>query len=59
MDFGFVDRIFLIFDCMEILNDTLKTQLFKLTRTQNYFARFFSISPKYNENNGEYIKASQ
>ena len=45
MDFGFVDRIFLSSDYMEILNDTLRIQLYKLTRTQNYYARFFSISP--------------
>ena len=38
MDFDFVDRIFMSSDCMEILNDTLRTQLYKLTRTQNYHA---------------------
>ena len=42
---------------MEILNDTLRIQLYQLTRTQNYYARFFSISPKYNEDTGEYLKA--
>ena len=57
MDFGFVDRIYLIYDCMEIFNDTLRTQLYQLTRTQNYYARFFSINPEYNEDNGEYLKA--
>ena len=42
---------------MEILNDTFRTQLYQLTRTQNCFARFFSISPEYNEDTGEYLKA--
>ena len=42
---------------MEILNDTLRTQLYQLTRTRNYYARFFSIGPKYNEDTGEYLKA--
>ena len=45
IDFHFVDRIFLSSDCMEILNDTLRTQLYKLTKNQNYYARFFSFSP--------------
>ena len=57
MDFGFVDRIYLSFDCIEIFNDTLITQLYQLTRTQNYHARFFSINPEYNEDTGEYLKA--
>ena len=57
MDFGYVDQIFMSYDCMEILNDTLRTQLYKLTRTQNFYARFFSISPEYNEDAREYIKA--
>ena len=57
MDLGFVDRIFLSSYCMEILNDTLITQLSQLTRTQNYYVRFFSISPEYNEDTGEYLKA--
>ena len=57
MDFSFVDLIFLISDCIEILNDTLITQLSQLTMTQNYYARFFSISPKNNEDTGEYLKA--
>ena len=42
---------------MEILNDALRTQLYKLTRKQNYYARFFSISPESNEDTGEYLKA--
>ena len=42
---------------MEILNDTLIIQLYQLTRTQNYYARFFSNNPKYNEDTGEYLKA--
>ena len=57
MDFGFVDQIYLGYDCMKILNDTLRTQLYQLTITQNYYARFFSINPKYNEDTGEYLKA--
>ena len=40
MDFGIIDRIYLSYDCMEILNDTLITQLYQRTRTQNYYARF-------------------
>ena len=48
MDFGFVDRIYLSSDCMEILNNTLRTQLYQLTRTQNYYVRFFSIILGYN-----------
>ena len=42
---------------MEILNDTLRTQLYQLIRTHNYYARFFSINPEYNEDIGEYLKA--
>ena len=57
MDFGFVDQIYFSYDCMEILNDTLITLLYQLIRTQNYYARFFSISPEYNEDTGEYLMA--
>ena len=57
MDFSFVDRIYLSSYSMEILNDTLRTQLYQLTRTQNYYARFFSINPEYNEDTKEYLKA--
>ena len=57
MDLGFIDQIFLNSDCMEFLNDTLRTQLYKLTRTQNYYARFFSISSEYNEDTREYLKS--
>ena len=42
---------------MEILNNTLRTELYQLTRTQNYYVRFFSIIPEYNEDTGEYPKA--
>ena len=42
---------------MQILNDTLGTQLYKLRRTQNYYTRFFSISLEYNEDTREYLKA--
>ena len=42
---------------MQILNDTLGTQLYKLTRTQNYYTRFFSISLEYNEDTRKYLKA--
>ena len=58
MDFSFVDRIYLSSDCMKILNHTLITQLCQLIRTQNYYARFFSINPEYNEDTGEYLKAN-
>ena len=57
MDFDFVDQIYLSSDCMEILNDTLRTQLYQLTRTQNYYARLFSISLEHNEDTREYLKA--
>ena len=57
MDFGFVDRIYLSPDCMEIINEILKTQLYKLTKTQKCYAKFFSISPEDNEDNEEYIRA--
>ena len=53
MDFGFVDQIFLSSDCREIINDTLCKQ----TGSHNCYAKFFSISPKYIEDKGEYIKA--
>ena len=36
-DFDFVDRIFLSSDCIEILYEILRTQLYKLTRAQNYY----------------------
>ena len=57
MDFSFVDRIYLSYDCMEILNNILRTQLYKLTRSQNYYARSFCISLEYNEDTREYLKA--
>ena len=38
---------------MEIINETLMTHLYKLTKTQ----KCFSISPEYNEDNGEHIRA--
>ena len=57
MDFGFVDQIYLSFDCIEIFNDNIRTQLYQLTRTQNYYARFFSIILEYNEDTREYLKA--
>ena len=56
MNFDFVDQIYLSSDCMEILNDSLITQLYQFIRTQNYYARFFSISSEYNENTREYLK---
>ena len=56
-NFGFVDRTYLSSDCMEILNDTLRTQSYQLTRTQNYYARSFTITLEYNEDTGEYLKA--
>ena len=57
MNFGYVDQIFLSSDCKEIINDTLIAQLCKLTGSQNCYAKFFTISPKYNKDKGEYIKA--
>ena len=57
MDFGFVDQIFLSSNCREIINDTLRAQLCKLTGSQNCYAKFFSICLEYNEDKGEYIKA--
>ena len=42
---------------MEIFDDALRTQLYQLTRTQNYYTRFFSIDPEYIEDAGEYLKA--
>ena len=54
MDYGFVDQIFLSPDCREITNDTLRAQVCNLTKNNNCYAKFFSINPKYNEDNGEY-----
>ena len=49
MDFGFVDRIYLSPNCEEILNDTLRTQLCKMTGHENVYIKFFTISSEYNE----------
>ena len=57
MDFGFVDRIYLSPNCEEILNDTLRTQLCKMTGHQNFYIKFFTISPEYNEDIGVCHKA--
>ena len=57
IDYGFVDQIYLSKDCNEIPYDTLKSQLCNLTQNQNCYAKFFSISPKYNEDSGIVIKA--
>ena len=56
MDFGFVDRICLSPNCEEILNDTLRIQLCKMTGHQSVYINFFTISPEYNEDSGIYIK---
>ena len=56
MDFGFVDRIYLNPNCDEILNDTLIIQLCNMTGHQSFYIKFFTISPKYNEDNGICIK---
>ena len=56
VDYSFVDRIFLSPDCREITNDTLIAHICNLTKNNNCYAKFFSISPEYNEDNGEYIK---
>ena len=57
MDFGFVNRIYLSPNCEEILNDTLRTQLCKMTSHQSVYIKFFTISPKYNEDIEMCIKA--
>ena len=57
MDFGFVDRIYLSPNCEEILNDTLRTQLCKMTGHQSFYIKFFTISPEYNEDIGVSHKA--
>ena len=57
MDFGFVDRIYLSPNCEEILNDTLRTQLCKMTGHQSFYIKFFTISPEYNEDIGVCHKA--
>ena len=57
MDFGFVDKIYLSPNCEEILNDTLRTQLCKMTGHQNFYIKFFTISPEYNEDIGVCHKA--
>ena len=56
IDYGFVDLIYLSKDCNEISYDTLKSQLCNLTQNHNCHAKFFSISPKYNEDGGIFIK---
>ena len=38
-------------------HDTSKSQLCNLTQNQNCYAKFFSINPEYNEDNGIVIKA--
>ena len=57
MDFGFVDQIYLSPNCEEILNDTLRIQLCKMTGHQSVYIKFFTISPEYNDNNGICIKS--
>ena len=57
IDYGFIDQIYLSKDCNEISYDSLKSQLCNLTQNQNFYAKFFSISPEYNEDNGIVIKA--
>ena len=57
IDYGFVDRIYLSKDCNEIPYDNLKSQLCNLTQNQNCYAKFFSISLEYNEDNEIVIKA--
>ena len=56
IDYSFVDRIYLSKDYNEIPYDTLKSQLCNLTQNQNCYVKFFSISPKYNEDNRIVIK---
>ena len=57
MDFGFVDRIYLSLNCEEILNDTFRTQLCKMTGYQSVYIKLFTISPEYNEDIRMCIKA--
>ena len=57
MTFGFVDRIYLSLNCEEILNDTLRTQLCKMTGHQSVYIKFFTISPEYNEDIGMCLEA--
>ena len=57
MDFGFVDRIYLSPNCEEILNDTLRTQLCKMTGHQSVYIKFFTINPEHHEDIGMCIKA--
>ena len=57
INYGFVDRIYLSKDCNEISYDTLKSQLCNLRPNHNCYAKFFSISPEYNEDNRIVIKA--
>ena len=57
IDFGFVDRIYLSPNYAEILNDTLRTQLCKMTGHQSVNIKFFTISPEYNEDIRMCIKA--
>ena len=45
MDFGFVDRIYLSPNCVEILNDTLIIQLCNMTGHPSFYIKFFTISP--------------
>ena len=45
MDFDFVDRIYLSPNCEEIPNDTLRTQLCKMTGHQSVYIKFFTFSP--------------
>ena len=52
MDFDFVDRIYLNPNCEELLNDTFRTQLCKMTGHQSFYIKLFTISPKYNEDIG-------
>ena len=53
----FVDRIYLSPNCEEILNDTLRSQLCKMTGHQCVYIKFFTISPEYNEDIEMCIKA--
>ena len=57
MEFGLVDRIYLSPNCEEIINNTLRTQLCKMTGHQSVYIKFFTISSEYNEDNGICIKA--
>ena len=57
MDFGFVVQVYVTPNCDEILNDTLRIQLYNMTGHQSFYIKFFTIDPEYNEDSGMSIKS--